>query len=131
MTPELIALALSALLQIVQFAFYAVPANKELGTRYTMSSRDQEPEREMSEITARQRRAFENHFEGLILFGIAVGIVQMSGQNSMFTAICAWVYLIARIGYVPAYVFGWNPARSYIWFFGFIATVSLLIAALL
>jgi uncharacterized MAPEG superfamily protein len=131
MTAELIALTLAAILQIVQFVFYAVPANKELGTGYTMSSRDSEPTREMSGTTARQRRAFENHFEGLILFGIAVGVIQMSGQNDLFTTICAWVYLGARIAYVPAYVFGWNPARSYIWFAGFLATFFMLLAALI
>lgn len=131
MNTELTVLTLAAILQIMQFAFYAVPANKELGTGYTMSPRDREPSREMSDRTARQRRAFENHFEGLILFGIAVGVIQMSGQNTWFTAICAWAYLGARVVYVPAYVLGWNPARSYIWLVGFLATFFMLLAALI
>jgi len=55
----------------------------------------------------------------------------MSGQNSSFTAACAWVYLAARILYVPAYAFGWTPGRSLIWAAGFLATVLILVAALL
>lgn len=131
MTPELTALTLAALLQFVQFALYAVPANRELGTGYTMSPRDREPSREMSDHTARLGRAFDNHFQGLILFGIAVSVIQMSGQSSTFTAACAWVYLIARVVYIPAYSKGWNPARSYIWFAGFLATILMLITALI
>ena len=43
MTPELTALTLAALLQVVQYGLYAVPANLELGPGYTMSARDREP----------------------------------------------------------------------------------------
>ena len=46
MTPELTALTLAALLQVVQYGLYAVPANLELGPGYTMSARDREPSRQ-------------------------------------------------------------------------------------
>lgn len=131
MTPELIALTLAALLQIVQFALYAIPANLELGPGYTMSARDRDPSRQLSERTARLGRAFDNHFENLALFTIAVLVVQLSDQNSGLTAACAWVYLAARVLYVPAYAFGLRPWRSLIWFVGLIATTLMLIAALL
>jgi uncharacterized MAPEG superfamily protein len=131
MTPELTALTLAALLQIVQFSLFAVPANIQIGSGYLMSARDREPSRKMSATTARLGRAFENHFEGLILFGIAVAVIQMSGQNSALTGACAWVYLAARVLYVPAYFFGWSPGRSIIWAVGFFATLILLIAALI
>ena len=45
MTPELTALTLAALLQVVQFILYAVPANREIGPGYTMSARDRDPSR--------------------------------------------------------------------------------------
>ncbi|MEX3314535.1 MAPEG family protein [Sulfitobacter sp. PS-8MA] len=131
MTPELTVLALAALLQGVQFVTYAVPANRDLGPGYTMSARDRAPSRALSDRTARLGRALDNHFEGLILFGIAVGVVQMSGQNTAFTATCAWVYLIARILYVPAYAMGLRPHRSLIWIVGFAATMLMLLAALI
>lgn len=131
MSIELTALTLAALLQFVQFGIYAVPANLELGTGYTMSPRDRDPSRQMSEKTARLGRAFDNHFQALILFAIAVGVTQMSGHNSPTSAICATVYLIARVLYIPAYALGWVPWRSFIWFAGFAATLVMLLAALL
>ncbi|MFG6594939.1 MAPEG family protein [Sulfitobacter sp. 1A13368] len=130
MSAELTVLTLAALLQGLQFVLYAVPANRELGPGYTMSARDREPSRAMSDRTARLGRALDNHFEGLILFGIAVGVVQMSGQNTAFTAACAWVYLIARLLYIPAYALGLRPHRSFIWIIGFAATMLMLLAAL-
>ena len=131
MTPELTALALAVLLQAVQFALYAIPANRELGPGYTMSARDREPSRPMSVMTGRLGRALANHFEGLILFTAAVVIVTLSGQASEFTGLCAWIYLAARILYVPAYAFGWRPGRSIIWALGFAATLLMVAAALI
>ncbi|SDG49320.1 MAPEG family protein [Sulfitobacter delicatus] len=130
MSIELTVLTLAALLQGLQFVLYAVPANREIGPGYTMSARDREPSRALSDRTARLGRAMDNHFEGLILFGIAVGVIQMSGQNTALTAACAWVYLIARILYVPAYAMGLRPHRSIIWIIGFVATMLMLLAAL-
>ena len=131
MTPELTALTLAALLQMVQYLLFAVPANLELGTRYTSGPRDTAPKRSLSPRTARLQRAMNNHFEGLILFGIAVGVVTLSGQSSPVTATCAWVYLAARVLYVPAYAFGWAPWRSAIWGIGWVATLVMLVAALI
>ncbi len=131
MTPELTVLALAALLQVVQFALMAVPANLELGAGYLMSARDRPPSRTMSEGTGRMQRAFANHFEGLILFTIAVVTVTLGGQATGFTAGCAWVFLGARVLYIPAYAFGWSPWRSLIWAVGFAATVAMILAALL
>ncbi|SFB13592.1 Uncharacterized conserved protein, MAPEG superfamily [Poseidonocella pacifica] len=134
MTPELTALTLAALLQVVQFTLMAVPANLELGPGKTLGPRD--PERvgdlraQVSVRTGRLYRALDNHFEGLILFGIACGVIAISGQSTPVTAACAWIYLIARVLYVPAYAFGWTPWRSYIWAAGFLATVIMLFAAL-
>ena len=131
MTPELTALTLAALLQIVQFALFAVPANIELGTGYTSSARDRPPSRQLSPMTARLQRAMNNHFEGLILFTIAVLVVTLSDQSTPTTQTAAWTYLVARTLYIPAYALGWRPWRSAIWFVGLFATLTMLIAALL
>lgn len=131
MTTELTVLALAALLQVVQFVLMAVPANLELGTRRTLSPRDGVDLRaQMSPRTARLYRALDNHFEGLILFTIAVVVVTLSGGGSGFTAALAWTYLIARILYVPAYAMGLVPWRSVVWFVGFGATIAMILAAL-
>ncbi len=131
MTPELTALTLAALLQFVQYTLFAVPANRELGVGYTSSARDRPPSRQMSVRTARLQRAMNNHFEALILFTIAVLVITLSNQSTPTTQIAAWAYLAARILYVPAYAFGWRPWRSAIWFLGFLATLTMLVAALI
>lgn len=132
---EVTVLALAGLLQAVQFVLMAVPANMELGPGRTMSARDTSKidtplEQQMSDRTGRLYRAFNNHFEGLILFTLAVVVVTLGDASSTLTAGCAWTYLAARILYVPAYWLGLRPWRSYVWFVGFMATVVMILAAL-
>ena len=131
MTAELTALALAGLLQTVQFGLFAIPANVELGTRYTSSPRDTPPPRPLSTVTARLHRALNNHFEGLILFTLAVVVVTLGDQSTPVTRIAAWTYLGARLLYVPAYAFGWRPWRSAIWGVGFFATLTMILASLI
>jgi uncharacterized MAPEG superfamily protein len=131
MTPELTVLALAGLLQAAQFTLFAVPANRELGVGYTSSPRDRPPSRQMSAVTARLQRALNNHFEALILFTLAVVVVTLGNQSTPVTQYAAWVYLAARILYVPAYALGWRPWRSAIWSVGFFATLTMIVAALI
>ncbi len=135
MTTELTVLALAGLLQAGQFALMAVPVNLEVGTSKTLSPRD--PKRlggplqdQVSVRTGRLIRAMNNHFEALAFFTIAVVVVSLSGQSSGFTGLCAWAYLLARVLYIPAYVYGWVPWRSVIWAVGFSASVFMILAAL-
>lgn len=129
MTHELQVLVLAALLQVVQFVIFSVTANMQVGPKKAMSPRD-EPIH-LKGIAGRAQRAMNNHFEGLILFGIAAIAITLTEKSSTFTAICASAYLVARILYVPAYLQGLSPWRSVIWFVGMIATTAMLIAALL
>ena len=136
MTPELTALALAGLLQVVQYILMAVPANLELGPAKTAGPRD--PDRlgkplveQVSPGTGRLFRALDNHFEGLILFTLAVVVITLSEQSTGVTAACGWIYLAARILYVPAYYLGLTPWRSAIWAVGFLATLAMLLSALL
>ena len=136
MTPELTALTLAAILQCIQFALMAIPANMELGMGKTTSPRDHDrlgkPIVELlSTKTARLARAMNNHFEALILFGIAVTVITLADKGNAFTTACAYSYLGARVLYIPAYYFGWAPWRSYIWFVGFFATLAILVTAII
>jgi uncharacterized MAPEG superfamily protein len=135
MTPELTGLALAGILQVVQFALMSIPANLELGPGKTSSPRDRSRlggslEDQLSEKTARLYRAMNNHFEGLIMFTLAVVVVTLGDAANSLTAGCAWAYLLARVVYIPAYYFGWRPWRSLIWFVGFVATFVMLVVAL-
>ena len=136
MTPELTVLALAALLQGIQFALMAIPANIELGPGKTMSPRDasrmgKPMVEQVSDKTGRLIRAMNNHFEALILFTIAVTVITLGDKGTGFSAACAWTYLAARALYVPAYYFGLTPWRSIIWFAGFTSTMLMILSALI
>ena len=135
MTPELTVLALAGLLQGLQFLLMSVPANLELGPGKTAGPRD--PGRlgkplieQVSVKTGRLFRALNNHFEGLILFTLAVVVVTLGDKATGLSAACAWIYLGARVLYIPAYYFGLTPWRSVIWLVGFGATMLMIISAL-
>ncbi|MTH34862.1 MAPEG family protein [Paracoccus limosus] len=128
MAAETTALALAALLQAAQIGLAAVSMNGDVGARWNASPRDTQPE--FSARTGRLRRAVDNHFQGLILFTIAVLLVALTDSGGEVTAICAWAYLIARILYVPAYALGWSPWRSAIWGVGFLATMVMIVTSL-
>jgi uncharacterized MAPEG superfamily protein len=127
-TPELTVLSLAALLQGVQMILYSIAGNRQAGPKAAMGPRDRKIE--LTGVAGRLQRAMNNHFEGLILFGIAAVVVSVSGQSSGFTAACAWAYLAARVLYIPAYALGLAPWRSLIWAVGWFATFAMLIAAL-
>ncbi|MBY5973839.1 MAPEG family protein [Ferrimonas balearica] len=128
-------LGLAGLLQVIQIALMAIPANLELGPGKTLGPRDPDRlgtplDQQVSPITGRLHRAMSNHFEGLILFTIAVALVVWADASSPLTAGCAWTYLAARVLYIPAYAFGWVPWRSVLWAIGLLATLILICAAL-
>lgn len=128
MTTELTVLALAGILQVIQFVLMAVPANIQLGPDKTAGPRD--GGLELHGIAGRLHRAMNNHFEGLILFTIAVVVVTLGDKSTAFTETCAWAYLVARVLYVPAYASGVMYLRSLIWFVGFAATTAILITAI-
>ncbi|MEJ2602934.1 MAG: MAPEG family protein [Gammaproteobacteria bacterium] len=128
MPVELKVLGYAALLQFVQFVLMAVPVNVQLGTAYTGGNRD---EQKMPwGVAGRLKRALDNHFEGLILFTIAVVVVVLGDASSPVTEGAAWAYLIARVLYVPAYASGVFLVRSLIWTVGFVATAIMLVVGL-
>lgn len=129
MPVELKVLGYAALLQIVQFILMAIPVNLQLGVEYTGGNRDEQ--KQPAGVPGRLKRALDNHFEGLVLFTIAVLVVVLGEAGSQLTEYCAWTYLWARILYVPAYASGVYLVRSLIWSVGFLATAIMLIAALL
>lgn len=129
MTHELAALAFALLLQGAQLGLLSRAVTSEIGYEPALGPRDSMPP--FSPRTARIQRALSNHFEALTLFAPAVMIVVLSGTGSWFTALCGWLYLGARLLYIPAYIGGWVPGRTLIWMVGFGATMAMVCAALL
>lgn len=129
MTPELAALACAVLVQCLALAAAGARMNRELGPRYNAGPRDEAPA--VSPLLGRLRRAAANGFEGLAMFTPAVLVVAVSGQSSAVTAWAGWAYVLARLLYIPAYALGLAPWRSVIWGIGFLATLTMIAAALL
>ncbi|MBJ2150467.1 MAPEG family protein [Paracoccus sp. IB05] len=123
MTSELSALVIAILLQAAAIGIAGAQMNRELGLRYNAGPRDKSPE--MSPRLGRLRRAVANGFEGLAMFAPLVLVVVIAGKTSALTAIAAWVYVLARLAYIPAYALAWSPWRSVIWLAGFLATILL------
>ena len=128
MPVELKVLGYAALLQFVQFLIMAVPVNQQLGVAYTGGNRD--TQQEAHGVPGRLKRALDNHFEGLILFTIAVMVVVLGDATTSLTEGCAWAYLFARVAYVPIYASGVFLIRSLIWSVGFFATAIMIVSAL-
>ena len=129
MTPELTALGFAALLQIAQLAAAILFGDAQNGIGYAVGPRD-EP-RLFTGLAGRLDRALNNHQAALGLFTIAVLVVTLGGESTPLTVTCAWIYVIARAAYVPAYAFGLTPWRSLIWGVGLVATAIMLLAALI
>lgn len=129
MTPALVALALSGLLLAAQLVHVAILANLEIGPAYFLTPRDRPPPRDLSQGTARLKRAYQNHVEAFPLFAAAVLVAELSGGGAL-TNTCAFAYLAARVAFVPAYRYGWAPWRSVFFGVGLVATLILFVAAL-
>ena len=128
MAVELKVLGFAALLQALHFFLLAILVSRQLGIQYTGGPRD-EP-KVIQGVAGRIFRAHNNHFEALILFSIAVMIVTLAEASSPLTQACAWLYLTARVLYIPAYASGIFMLRSMIWAIGYLATIVMLVAAL-
>lgn len=129
LTPELTGLTLAALLQVFQLCLYSVAGQAQAGTKAALKPRDKAIT--LTGKAGHIQRAMNTHFEGLILFSIACVVITLSHRSTPVTAACADTCLGARTLYIPACVFGWVPGRSALCAVGFLATVLMLLAALL
>jgi len=129
MTTELTLLAWTLVLALVQIMLVANLRTAETGIQYNASARDGEapPPRP---VTARLQRAQANLFETLPLFAAAVLIAHVSGSEGDLTLWGCWLYLLARIVYVPLYAAGIPFVRSLVWLVSLVGLVMVLAAVL-
>lgn len=114
MTTELTLLAWTLVLALCQILLAAALRTRETGVAYNAGPRDgaAPPPRP---VTARLQRAQANLFETLPLFAAAVLIAHVSGSEGDLTLWGCWMYLVARIVYVPLYAAGIPLVRSLVW----------------
>ena len=79
-----------------------------------MGARD-EDKQPLNDIAGRLDRARGNFLETLPLAIIALGGVVVAGKASDLTATAAWIWLGARLVYLPLYWTGVPKVRTYVW----------------
>ena len=129
MTPELTILGWTLVLALVQLFIAAALRNKETGSAYNVGPRD-EPGPPVGIVTGRLQRAHRNLLETLPVFIGAILIVHVTNRYGQLTYWGAWIYLIARIIYVPLYALGIPVARSIAFQVSLLGLTLLLIAIL-
>lgn len=130
MTIELSLLAWVLVLAVVQVMLPAMWRNRETGLDYNAGPRD-EPGPPVGMVTGRLRRAQANLYETLPLFAVAVLIAHVAGREGVLTLWGAWLYLGARIVYVPLYAMGVPYLRSAVWSVSLLGLGLILLAILI
>ena len=121
-------LAAYGLLVILTLVAQATGAMSQLGLGYLMSSRDEG--RSVSGMSARLDRALNNSVVAMALFAPAVLLHVVAESTSPQTLLAAQAFLLGRVIYLPAYVFGIVGLRTLAWALGFLATALLYFLAL-
>lgn len=121
-------LALYGLLVLLTLLLQTSGAAQQLGIGYLLSSRDEH--RTVRGLSARLDRALANSVTAMAMFAPAVLLLTTTGATSSASLLAAQVFLIGRIVYLPAYVFGLVGIRTLAWLCGFAATVMLYLMAL-
>lgn len=111
---EILVLALGVLLLFVHISLQAILATRELGVKWNASPRD-EGVKLKGLVPGRAERALKNYLETFpALVGLALALALLDKTGGLGAA-GAWVWLAARIGYVPLYLLGIPYIRSLVW----------------
>jgi uncharacterized MAPEG superfamily protein len=119
MTPELTVLAWGCVLGLVHIFVAVRFKTRQYGTKWNMGARD-EALPEPQPIVGRLARAQANFFETFPIYAAAALIVSAALLNDRWTAIGAWLWLGARIVYLPLYALGVPVLRT----IAFLASVA-------
>ena len=123
---EMVMLGISVILLLVQLFLQSISSALEVGGEYKAGPRDQ-PKVLQGVIPGRADRAFRNLLETYPAFVALTLALVMTGRNGGLGALGAEVWLIARILYVPLYLFHVPFLRSLAWFASIFALVAMLI----
>jgi uncharacterized MAPEG superfamily protein len=119
---EVVCLELSVLLWIAQVVVQAYLAEEEFGLAYLLSPRD---EQRVAKGVAcgRATRALNNYVENLVPFAALALALIATGHGG---GLGATIWIIARILYLPAYLFGVTYVRTGLWGISIIGLLMML-----
>lgn len=124
MPVELTILAWSMILLLVHIFAAAHVKTKQYGPKWNMGARD-ESLPPLNPLAGRLVRAQANYMETLPIAIVALIGVVLAGRSNEWTAMGGWIWLGARIVYLPLYGFGVPVVRTIIYL---ASLVGLLIA---
>jgi uncharacterized MAPEG superfamily protein len=108
---EVVCLELSVLLWIAHVLVQAYLANEEFGLAYLLSPRDEQRSAKGA-ACGRATRALDNYVDNLVPFvALALALIATGHGGGLG----ATVWIIARILYLPAYLFGVTYVRTGLW----------------
>lgn len=113
MPVELMILAWSMILLLVHIFAAAHVKTKQYGTQWNMGARDENLP-PMNPLAGRLARAQANFMETLPIAIVALVGVVLAGRTSEWTAMGGWIWLGARIVYLPLYAAGVPVVRTII-----------------
>jgi len=114
MASELLVLALGAVLLVVHVLVAAHAKTRQFGLEWNMGARDEDTG-ELEDIAGRLERASANFRETYPVAIVALGGLVIAETTTALTAIAAWVWLGARVVYLPVYWAGIARIRTVIW----------------
>ncbi|MBO9602010.1 MAG: MAPEG family protein [Novosphingobium sp.] len=122
MPQELTILGLAAVLALAHIMIAINLKTRQYGTAWNMGARD-EALPPLNPVAARLERARNNYLETLPIAMIALFGVVLAGKANGLTALAGWVWLGARVVYLPLYWAGVPKVRTLVWL---VATLALL-----
>jgi Predicted membrane protein len=128
MHPDLIMLAFTLILALVQILLTVMARTAETGMKWNAGPRDTPSDVPVGVRTGRLQRAQANLFETLPIFIGAVLIAQIADKSGHLTMWGTHLYFFARVFYVPLYAWGVTGLRSLVWAVSLVGLVLILVA---
>ena len=130
MTAELTALVWAALLGLIHILAPAALRTREYGLTWNAGPRDAAMP-PPTPLAGRLARAQANYFESFPLFAAAVLVIYVADLETETSLLAAWVWLVARVAYLPLYAMGVPYVRGVAWATSVVALLTLLLRPLL
>ena len=130
MSSEITVLLLSTLLLVAHIMLAIRFKTRQYGTEWNMGARDEDLP-PLGDIAGRLQRARDNFLETYPIAIVALLVGDLYGQNSSLICIAAWVWLDARVIYLPLYWAGVPKVRTLVWAVAMLALLTIVVTLLL
>ncbi|MCM2293408.1 MAPEG family protein [Allorhizobium sp. BGMRC 0089] len=113
-SPMLPLIGISIVLLVVHILLQGMTATRELGTTWNAGPRDgdRKPEGKLAGRAARASMNFRETYPAFL--ALAFGVI-LAGDPSGLARMGAWLWLAARLLYIPLYLTGIPYIRSLVW----------------